>query len=42
MMTTVLFVYFVGMGAAIWQASAFQNERAARVELGTRALPRPT
>jgi hypothetical protein len=34
MMTTVLFVYYVGMGAAIWQAAAFKNERAARVELG--------
>jgi hypothetical protein len=35
-MTTVHFVYAVGMGAAIWQAGAFQNERAARVELGGR------
>jgi hypothetical protein len=34
MMTTVLFVYAVGMGAAIWQASAFENAQAARVELG--------
>jgi hypothetical protein len=34
MMTTVLFVYYVGMGAAIWQLSAFQNAQAARVELG--------
>jgi hypothetical protein len=33
-MTTVLFVYAIGMGAAIWQASAFQNQQAARVELG--------
>lgn len=34
MMTTVLFVYYVGMGAAIWQASAFKNVLEARVELG--------
>jgi hypothetical protein len=35
MMSTVHFVYFVGMGAAIWRAGAFANERGARVELGT-------
>jgi hypothetical protein len=35
MMSTVHFVYAVGMGAAIWQAGAFQNERGARVELGS-------
>jgi hypothetical protein len=34
MMSTVHFVYAVGMGAAIWQAGAFANERAARIELG--------
>jgi hypothetical protein len=34
MMSAVHFVYAVGMGAAIWQAGAFKNERAARVELG--------
>jgi hypothetical protein len=34
MMSTVHFVYAVGMGAAIWQAGAFANERGARVELG--------
>jgi hypothetical protein len=34
MMTTVLFVYYVGMGAAYWQASAFRNEQPGRVELG--------
>jgi Ecdysteroid kinase-like family len=34
MMTTVLFIYATGMGAAIWQASAFENAQAARVELG--------
>ena len=33
-MSTVLYVYFIGMGAAIWQAGAFRNELAARVELG--------
>lgn len=36
MMTTVLFVYYVGMGAAIWQESALANARAARIELGGR------
>ena len=36
MMSTVLFVYSVGLGAAIWQASAFENAQAARVELGTK------
>ena len=34
MMTTVLFIYYVGMGAAIWQQSAFENAQAVRVELG--------
>jgi len=34
MMTTVLFVYFVGFGAAIWQAGALNNQQPARVELG--------
>lgn len=34
MMTTVPFMYFVGMGAAIWKASAFENAQGARVELG--------
>jgi hypothetical protein len=34
MMSTVLFVYYVGMGAAFFQAGAFQNEQPARVELG--------
>lgn len=33
-MTTVLFVYFVGFGAAIWQAGAVANDLPARVELG--------
>jgi hypothetical protein len=33
-MTTVMFVYTVGVGAAVWQASAFDNTQAARVELG--------
>ncbi len=33
-MTTVLFVYYVGMGAAYWQGGAFRNELATRVELG--------
>ena len=36
MMTAVLFIYFVGMGAAIWRDSALANERGARVELGGR------
>ena len=34
MMSTVLFVYYVGMGAAIWQQSASGEGQAARVELG--------
>ena len=34
-MSTVEFVYFVGMGAAVWKAGALRNELAARVELGT-------
>ena len=33
-MTTVLFIYYVGMGAAIWRAAAFENAQAVRVELG--------
>lgn len=33
-MTTVLFTYYVGMGAAFVQAGAFQNEQPLRVELG--------
>jgi hypothetical protein len=36
MMTAVLFVYYVGMGAAIWQESALANARGARIELGGR------
>src|SRR5262245_26007543 len=34
MMTTVLFVYYVGMGAAYWQGAALRNELPGRVELG--------
>ena len=34
MMTTVLFIYYVGMGAAYWQGAAFRNELPGRVELG--------
>jgi hypothetical protein len=33
-MTTVLFTYYVGMGAAFYQAGAFANEQPVRVELG--------
>jgi hypothetical protein len=33
-MTTVMFVYAVGLGAAVWQASAFNNTQAARIKLG--------
>ncbi len=33
-MSTILFVYFIGMGAAYWHAGAFKNQLAARVELG--------
>jgi hypothetical protein len=34
MMSTVLFIYYVGFGAAIWQAGAVANQHPARVELG--------
>jgi hypothetical protein len=34
LMTTVIFVYYVGMGAAYWQGAALRNELAGRVELG--------
>ena len=34
MMTTVHFMYAIGMGAAIFKASAFENAQGARVELG--------
>ena len=34
MMSTILYVYCVGMGASIVQAGAFNNEMGARVELG--------
>jgi hypothetical protein len=34
MMTAVPVVYYVGMGAAYWQAGAFNNELPTRVELG--------
>jgi hypothetical protein len=36
MMTTVIFIYYVGMGAAIWRESAWANARGARIELGGR------
>ena len=36
MMSTVMFIYYVGMGAAFWQAGAFENARPLRVELGGR------
>ena len=36
MMTAAFFVYAIGIGAAIFQASAFDNEQAVRVELGGR------
>jgi hypothetical protein len=35
-MTTILFIYFVGMGAALLRAGAFDNEQGMRVELGGR------
>ena len=38
MMSTVLFVYYVGMGAAFFQAGAFENEQPMRVELGGQGL----
>jgi hypothetical protein len=36
LMTTVLFVYYVGFGATYWQAGAYENELPLRVELGGR------
>jgi hypothetical protein len=38
MMTTVLFTYYVGMGAAFLQAGAFANEHPFRVELGDQGV----
>jgi hypothetical protein len=38
LMTTVMFVYYVGMGAAYWQAGALRNETATRVELGGKGV----
>ena len=40
MMSTVMFIYYVGMGAAFWQAGAFENARPLRVELGDAARPK--
>ena len=37
-MTTVLFTYYVGMGAAFYQAGAFANEQPVRVELGDQGV----
>jgi hypothetical protein len=34
MMTTVMFVYYVGMGAPYWQGAALRNELPGRIELG--------
>jgi len=34
-MATVLFVYYVGFGAAVWQAE-LENEQPGRIELGDR------
>ena len=42
MMTTVLFVYFVGMGAAYWQGAAFRNELPDESNSAARAPPRQT
>ena len=38
MMSTVLFLYFAGMGAAELQAAAFRNQTPARVELGGKGV----
>ena len=35
-MSTVMLLYYVGMGAATWRESAWDNTRGARVELGGR------
>ena len=34
-MCTVMFIYYVGMGGAIWRAAAFENEQPGRIELGS-------
>lgn len=35
-MSTVLFIYYVGFGGEIWRTGAFKNKQPARVELGGR------
>jgi hypothetical protein len=30
-----MFIYYVGMGGAIWRAAAFENEQPGRIELGS-------
>ena len=37
-MSTVLFVYYVGMGGAIWRSAAFENEGGGRIELGSEGV----
>ncbi len=34
-MCTVMFIYYVGMGGAIWRAAAFENAQPGRIELGS-------
>jgi len=38
LMTTVMFVYYVGMGAPYWQGAALRNELPGRVELGGKGV----
>jgi len=38
MMSAVMFAYYVGMGAAFFQAGAFENEQPMRVELGDQGV----
>ena len=34
-MCTVMYIYYIGMGGAIWRAAAFENEQPGRIELGS-------
>ena len=37
-MCTVMYIYYIGMGGAIWRAAAFENEQPGRIELGSKAF----
>lgn len=34
-MVTVMYIYYIGMGGALWRAAAFENEQPGRIELGS-------